>query len=88
MLQMPLCYFYITSLLEIVVVHFVKQGLTKPVKEVWVEVSFLYLKKYAKGILRTILSYILELTTNTLPVFILELTFIVDIETPGKKKDF
>lgn len=55
-------------------------------KEVWVEVSFLYLKKYAKGILRTILSYILELTTNTLPVFILELTFIVDIETPGKKK--
>lgn len=34
MLQVSLCYFYINSLPEIEVVHLVKQGLTKPVKEV------------------------------------------------------
>lgn len=36
MLEVSFCYFYITLLPEIVAVHLVKQGLTKPVKEVWV----------------------------------------------------
>lgn len=48
MLQVSLCYFYITLLPESIAVHLVKQGLTQPMKEVWVGVSFLYLKKYAK----------------------------------------
>lgn len=86
MLQLALCYFYINLLPEVVVVHLVKQGLTKLMKEVWVGVSFSYLKKYAKDILRKMLSYILELTTNTLPIFILEFTFKVDLQTSGKKK--
>lgn len=86
MLQLALCYFYINLLPEVVVVHLVKQGLTKLMKEVWVGVSFSYLKKYAKDILRKMLSYILELTTNTLPIFILEFTFKVDLQTSEKKK--
>lgn len=45
---------------------------------------FFILEKDAKNMLRTILSCILELRTNTLPIFILEYIFIVEVQTSGK----